>query len=68
MCYKCKKLEGINKDQIDILSSLKGTLDYKNTTINCQNLTIKSNSKKASSPKLMGNSLCILHLIYFVSK
>ena len=36
MCCECKKLEEINREQIDVLSSLNGTLEYKNSTINSQ--------------------------------
>ena len=49
MCYKCKKLEEINKEQIDILSSLKGTLDYKNSAINTQSSTINTQKSTIES-------------------
>ena len=42
MCCQCKKLEEINKEQIEVLSSLQGTIDYKNSTIDTQDSTIKS--------------------------
>jgi transposase len=46
MCCKCKKLEEINKDQTGVLSSLKGTLDHKNFTINSQGFIIKDQQSK----------------------
>jgi len=42
MCYECQKLEEINKNNIEILSNLASTLDYKKSTITSRNSTIKS--------------------------
>ncbi len=51
MCCKCKKLEEINREQIDILSSLEGTLDHKISTINSQESTIQHQNSTIESQK-----------------